>query len=132
MKPFASTILSFLLVAAIIGYITAWLYYKSIYHENLTAAESDKHELNNRIVNLDAEIFNLKESLDIKDAEIKHLTLEVKALKALQAEAVKETDDITLKNKRTEQLLYEKDEALIHIENDQRDRSLYRGETSCP
>jgi predicted flap endonuclease-1-like 5' DNA nuclease len=66
-------------------------------------------------VNLDAEIFNLKESLDIKDAEIKHLTLEVKALKALQAEAVKETDDITLKNKRTEQLLYEKDEALIHI-----------------
>ena len=111
----AIEILSFLLVAAIIGYITAWLYYKSSYHENLTAAESDKHELNNRIVNLDAEIFNLKESLDIKDAEIKHLTLEVKALKALQAEAVKETDDITLKNKRTEQLLYEKDEALIHI-----------------
>ena len=46
--------------AAIIGYITAWLYYKSIYEKRIKAIESDKHELNNRIVNLDAEIVNLK------------------------------------------------------------------------
>jgi predicted flap endonuclease-1-like 5' DNA nuclease len=66
-------------------------------------------------VNLDAEIFNLKESLSEKDVETKHLILEVKALKALHAEAVHETEDMTLKNKRTEQKLYEKDEALVHI-----------------
>jgi Uncharacterized conserved protein len=111
----AIEILSFLLVAGIIGYLTAWLYYKSIYKKNLQAAESDKHELNNRIVNLDAEIFNLKQSLDEKNAETERLIMEVRALKALHAEAVQETDDIALKNKRNEQLLYGKDEALVHI-----------------
>ena len=88
-------IISLLVVAGIIGYVTAWLYTKSVYGKKLEAVESDKHELNNRIVNLDAEIFNLKKSLGEKDNEIEHFVLEVKALKSLHAEAVHETDDIT-------------------------------------
>jgi len=104
-----------LLVAASIGYVTAWLYNKSVYEKKLKVVDSDKHELNNRIVNLDDEVFNLKLSLDEKDNEMKHFILEIKALKALHAEAVHETDDMTLKNKRNEQLLYEKDEALVNI-----------------
>jgi len=36
-------------------------------------------------------------------------------MKALHAEAVHETNDMMMKKKRTEQLLYEKDEALVHI-----------------
>ncbi len=56
-----------------------------------------------------------KRSLGEKDEEIEHLTLEIDALKALHTEAVHETDDMTLKNKRNEQLLYEKDEALVNI-----------------
>ena len=108
-------ILSLLLVAAIIGYITAWLYYKSIYVRRIKAIESEKDELNNHIVNLNADKSNLHKSLREKDNEIEHLILEVNALKALHAEAVHETDDMTLKNKRTEQLLYEKDEALVNI-----------------
>jgi predicted flap endonuclease-1-like 5' DNA nuclease len=108
-------ILLLLLVAAVIGYVTAWLYYKSIYVRRIHAVESDKHELNNRIVNLDEEIFNLKKSLSEKETDKEHLLLEVRALKALHTEAVHETDDMRLKNKRTEQLLYEKDEALVHI-----------------
>ena len=147
-------ILSLLLVAAIIGYITAWLYYKSIYEARIKVIESEKEELNNKIVKLDADNSNLHNSLREKDKdyqarikviesekeelnnkivkldadnsnlhnnlrekdkEIEHLVLEVKALKALQAEAVNEIDEMTLKNKRTGQLLYEKDEALVHI-----------------
>jgi predicted flap endonuclease-1-like 5' DNA nuclease len=108
-------ILSLLLVAGIIGYITAWLYSKSIYEKKLKAVESDKHELNNRIVNLDGIIVDLNKTLEDKDDEIEHLDLEVKALKALHREAVNETDDMRLKNKRNEQFLYEKDEALINI-----------------
>ena len=73
-------ILSLLLVAAIIGYVTAWIYYKSIYEKRIKAIESDKHELNNRIVNLDADIFNLKESLGEKEIEIEQLTMEAKVL----------------------------------------------------
>jgi len=108
-------IIFMLLGSAIIGYLTSWLYYKSIYEKRIKVIESEKHELNNRIVNLDDEIVNLKKNLSKKEEETKHLILEVEALKALHAEAVHETDDMSLKNKRNEQLLYEKDEVLINI-----------------
>jgi predicted flap endonuclease-1-like 5' DNA nuclease len=108
-------IIFMLLGSAVIGYLTAWLYYKSVYEKRIKVIESEKQELNNRIVNLDAKILNLKKSLSEKSEETEHLILEVNALKALHAEAVQETDDMTLKNKRNEQLLYEKDEALINI-----------------
>jgi predicted flap endonuclease-1-like 5' DNA nuclease len=61
--------------SAIIGYLTAWLFYKSAYENKLKIVESEKHELNNRIVNLDAEIFNLKEDLSNKDKEISDLIM---------------------------------------------------------
>ena len=61
--------------SAIIGYLTAWLFYKSVYENKLKIVESEKHELNNRIVNLDGEIFNLKEDLNNKDKEIGDLIM---------------------------------------------------------
>ena len=69
-------IISMLLGAAIIGYVTAWLYYKSIYTKRIEAVESDKHELNNRIVNLDGEINELRKSQREKDNEIELLILD--------------------------------------------------------
>ncbi len=108
-------ILSLLLVAAIIGYITAWLYYKSVYTRRIKAIEHEMHELKNHIVNLNADKSKLYKSFREKDNEMEHLIQEVNALKALHAEAVHETNDMTLKNTRAEQLLYEKDEALVHI-----------------
>ena len=85
-------ILSLLLVAAIIGYITAWLFYKSIYVRKIKAIASEKDELNNQIVNLKSDNSNLNRRLIEKDNEIEHLILEVKALKALHSEAVSETE----------------------------------------
>jgi predicted flap endonuclease-1-like 5' DNA nuclease len=73
-------IISLLLGAAIIGYVTAWLYYKSVYVKRIKVVESEKHELNNRIVNLDGIIVDQKKSLDEKDIEIKQLKLDGKAL----------------------------------------------------
>ena len=108
-------IIFMLLGSAIIGYLTSWLYYKSIYDKRIKFIESEKHELNNRIVNLDAEIFNLKKTLTDRIEMTEHLNLEIEALKALHTEAVHETDNMALKNKRNEQLLYEKDEALVNI-----------------
>jgi len=93
-------IIIMLLSSAIIGYLTAWLYYKSIYKKRIEVIESEKHELNNRIVNLDAEIFNLKKSLSEKGEETEQLILEVKALKALQAEAVHESDYIIIAQRK--------------------------------
>ncbi len=46
-------ILFLLLVAAIIGYITAWLYSKSIYLKKTEISDAEKRELNKRIRNLE-------------------------------------------------------------------------------
>ena len=66
-------ILSLLLGAAIIGYLTAWLYYKSIYVKIIKALESEKDELNNQIAILNTDINNLQKSLLEKDKEIEDL-----------------------------------------------------------
>jgi predicted flap endonuclease-1-like 5' DNA nuclease len=108
-------IIFLLLGAGIIGYVTAWLYYRSVYSQKITEIESAKDKMEDQIVILNRErIIQHKELLE-KNKEMEHFILEVKALKALHAEAVHETDEMTLKNKRNEQLLYEKDEALVHI-----------------
>jgi predicted flap endonuclease-1-like 5' DNA nuclease len=114
---FAATveILLLLLGAAIIGYITSWLYFSAVYKSRLKVAESRNSDLNNQVTSLYEEKGKHNLIIDEKEKEIKHLTLEVSALKALHAEAVNETDEMTLKNKRNEQLLYEKDEALVLI-----------------
>ena len=96
-------IISLLLGAAIIGYVTAWLYYKSIYTKRIKTIESDKHELNNRIVNLNGEISNLHKSLLEKDKEMEHLILlhiaERKYLldyKSFGTATVEEKDDLKM------------------------------------
>ncbi|OFY68010.1 MAG: hypothetical protein A2V64_06790 [Bacteroidetes bacterium RBG_13_43_22] len=71
----AIEILSLLLVSAIIGYITAWLYYKSVYKRKIKDVESEKHELNNRIVNLNRSIGDLQKNLSEKDNEIELLNI---------------------------------------------------------
>lgn len=108
-------ILFLLLIAAIIGYSTSWLYYKSIYQKRMRILDAKIFELNSRIIILDAEINTLAKSNGEKDAEIEYLKMEVKALKALHKEAVHETDDMKLKYKKTEQLLFIKDEVLTQL-----------------
>ncbi len=63
-------ILSLLLVAALISYLTAWLYTKSIYVKKIKIIESEKDELNKQITILNTEINDLKENLSEKDDEI--------------------------------------------------------------
>ncbi|MFC2081098.1 hypothetical protein ACFLR8_02690 [Bacteroidota bacterium] len=66
-------IISLLLGAAAIGYLTAWLYSKSIYEKKIKAIESEKVELNNQIINLNEEIGNLSKSLLEREDEIANL-----------------------------------------------------------
>ena len=111
----AFEIITLLIVAALIGYATAWMYYKSVYTARIKVLESERHEFNNHIVNLNADISNLHKRIIDHDSEKERLIIQVNALKALHAEAVDETNDMALRNIRNEQLLYEKDEALILI-----------------
>jgi predicted flap endonuclease-1-like 5' DNA nuclease len=108
-------ILCLLLIAGFIGYITAWLYSKSIYTNRLKEIETKRDEMKTQLAQQNAVQHKLEKASLAKDNELEHLKEEVAALKALHAEAVHETDDLTLRNIRTEQLLYEKDEALILI-----------------
>jgi len=108
-------ILLLLLVAALIGYLTAWLYYKSVYIRRIKAIESDKSELNKRVDNLNAESNSLHKNLIEKDHQIEDLTSEVNALKALHAKDVHKTDKMKSKNKKTEQLLHDKNEDLVNL-----------------
>jgi predicted flap endonuclease-1-like 5' DNA nuclease len=78
-------ILSLLLGAAIIGYVTAWLYYKSINAKKIAAFESEKGKLKNRIDNLNSDNSSLNESLVEKDKVIENLQREAHALKALNS-----------------------------------------------
>jgi len=61
-------ILFLLLVAAIIGFITSWLYHKSTYVKNMKANESEKDELKNQIANLTAEKNNLNKEIHEDEA----------------------------------------------------------------
>ena len=81
-------ILFLLLVAAIIGYLTAWLFYKSVYVKKIRIIETEREELKTKIVNLNADKSNLQKSLTEKDRNIEHLNREVSAHNALQEEAV--------------------------------------------
>jgi peptidoglycan hydrolase CwlO-like protein len=81
------TIIALLLVAAIIGYFTAWLYAKSVYTPVIKGLEADKadlnkqvaglkediNKLNGKIENLNDKIGKLQEDITQKDNELKQL-----------------------------------------------------------
>lgn len=63
-------IIALLLVAAIIAYLTAWLYTKSIYLKKIEIIETEKEELKKQIAVLNSEINDLKENLSAKEEEL--------------------------------------------------------------
>lgn len=68
-------IISMLFGSAIIGYLTGWIYCRSVFDKKIKLVESDKHELNNRIVNLDGTIVDLHNKILDKNNEIEKLIL---------------------------------------------------------
>jgi len=82
------TIVALLLVAAIIGYFSAWFYAKSVYTPIIKGLEADKVELNKQIAGLkdditklngivdklNGKIADLEKDVAAKDKEIKELT----------------------------------------------------------
>jgi peptidoglycan hydrolase CwlO-like protein len=82
------TIIGLLLVAAIIGYFSAWFYAKSIYTPIIKGLETDKAQLqkevaglkddisklNSKVEKLNSQIADLEKNVAAKDIEIKKLT----------------------------------------------------------
>jgi peptidoglycan hydrolase CwlO-like protein len=81
------TIIALLLIAAIIGYFTSWLYAKSVYTPVIKGLEADKEnlikqvegltedvkKLNGKVDKLSEKISKLEEEVEEKDKEIRHL-----------------------------------------------------------
>jgi len=81
------TIIALLLIAAIIGYFTAWFYAKSVYTPVIKGLETDKEnlirqveglnddikKLNGKVDKLNDKIKKLEEEIEEKEKEIKHL-----------------------------------------------------------
>ncbi|MDA3891993.1 MAG: hypothetical protein PF517_10065 [Salinivirgaceae bacterium] len=104
-----------LLVATAIGYVTAWLYYKSLFQAKIKLLQLEENKLNNTIIGLEFTNGKIQKSLDEKEKEVSLLIIEVQALKARNKEAVHDTDAMTLKNKKSVQRLHEKEEVLKQI-----------------
>ncbi len=85
-------IITLLLVAAIIGYITGWLYYRSVLKRKIMVAESKTEKLNNQIAKLNTNNSDLLENLREKGNETDYLQKEINTLKALHAESDHEAD----------------------------------------
>ena len=93
------TIIALLLVAVIIGYLTAWFYAKSVYTPVIKKLEAEKadllnqvaglkndvsrlnvkvEELNGKIVRLEEDAGKLREEISKKEKELKDLRIKVK------------------------------------------------------
>jgi peptidoglycan hydrolase CwlO-like protein len=86
------TIIALLLVAAIIGYFTAWFYAKSVYTPIIKGLEAEKadlqkqvaglkddvNRLNSKVEDLNGKIGKLEEEIGKKEKEIKDLRSKIK------------------------------------------------------
>jgi peptidoglycan hydrolase CwlO-like protein len=73
------TIVALLLVAAIIGYFSAWFYAKSVYTPIIKGLEADKAELNKQISGLKDDISKLNSTVEKLNSKIADLEKEVAA-----------------------------------------------------
>jgi peptidoglycan hydrolase CwlO-like protein len=71
------TIVALLLVAAIIGYFSAWFYAKSVYTPVIKGLEADKKELNSQIDGLNSDIIKLNSTVDKLNEKIRSLEKDI-------------------------------------------------------
>ena len=104
-----------LLGAAIIAFITAWYYAKSIYIKKIEIVENKMTDYKNQLEQIEKEKVDLQKTIDEKERKIVHLSKALKEVEISHTRAVHETADMKLKNKKTKKLLNEKDEALMAL-----------------
>jgi peptidoglycan hydrolase CwlO-like protein len=92
------SIIALLLVAAIIGYFTAWLYAKSVYTPVIKGLEAEKAELNKQITGLKGDISKLNGEFDKLKEDIEKLNKKIS----------KNEEEIAEKDKEIKQLKKDK------------------------
>ena len=95
------TIVALLLVAAIIGYLTAWFYSKSVYTPKIKALEADKAALNTQVDGLKNDVSKLNDKTEKLNVKIAQLEADKAALNT-QVDSLK--SDISKLNNKTGKL----------------------------
>lgn len=72
------TIVALLLVAALIGYLTAWFYAKSVYTPIIKKLEEEKAELQREVASLKDNISRLNKEIDTLSGKISDLESRLK------------------------------------------------------
>lgn len=91
------TIIGLLLVAGIIGYVTSWLYAKSVYTPVIKALEKDKAELITRVEGLNRQVEVMKSQVIQLNSNIETQAEKIKILEFEIEEKNKEIKKITTK-----------------------------------
>ncbi len=88
MSVTAATVLSIalLLVAGLIGYLTAWYYARSVYTPVIKGLEDDKAQLNREISGLKEDIRKLNGKIENLNSKIEGLEKEVAEIEKVVAE----------------------------------------------
>jgi peptidoglycan hydrolase CwlO-like protein len=81
------TIVALCLVSAIIGYLTAWYYAKSIYTPIIKGLEADKADLQKQVA-------NLKDDVSKLNAKVEELNTKIKKLEETLVQKDKEIKDL--------------------------------------
>ena len=82
-------IIAILLVAAIIGYLTAWFYAKSVYKPIIKGLEDEKEDLQKQVAGLKDDITRLNGNIDELNGKVAKLEEEAKK----KDEEIKELKD---------------------------------------
>lgn len=83
-----------LLVAGVIGYLTAWFYAKSVYTPIIKGLEIEKIELNRQILGLKDDIGKLNGEVDKLNGEVNKLNEKIGKLEEEIAEKDKEIENL--------------------------------------
>jgi peptidoglycan hydrolase CwlO-like protein len=88
------TIIALVLVAAVIGYVTAWFYAKSVYTPVIKGLEIDKENLirkvdglNEDVLKLNGKVEKLNENIRKMEEDIKEREKEIRQLKMVKKES---------------------------------------------
>jgi len=93
------TIVALLLVAAIIGYLTAWFYAKSVYTPIIKGLEAEKADLLKQVAGLKDDISKLNRKVDDLNGKISNLEGKISNLEGEITKKEKEISELKKKIK---------------------------------
>jgi peptidoglycan hydrolase CwlO-like protein len=92
-------IVALLLVAAIIGYLTAWFYAKSVYTPIIKGLEAEKADLQKQVADLQKQVADLKDNISKLNSKVDELNAKTQKMEEALMNKEKEIAELRKKIK---------------------------------